>query len=894
MASKQQELFSTEVTPHVEHVAVPVAAALATMVKRVTLIDASGFIFRAYHALPPMTTSKGVPTHAVLGFTRMLLKLLRERQPPYVALCFDKDSRKGRLAIDPQYKANREAPPSDLVTQFKLIEQVADALNLPRIECVGWEADDVIATLTKQALREGYEVEIVTSDKDFLQLLAPGVTIFDAMKDKPIGEAEALEKFGVKPPQMRDYQALVGDAIDNIPKVPGIGPKTAVELLEQFGTVDALLLRISEVKKPKIRAALEENIETLKRALNLVTFRSDLALNVTLGDLKRGELHDLEARTLFTELEFFRLMQEMPSAKPTQLNSNAQILDTEDAVRAFLSNAGNEISIFPLFESEEQNAPLLGVAFATADHVAYTNVFTDLAPQLGRFKIMTHDGKLLLHAFNTLGIKGLVLHSDVQLLSYLLNPSRKEHSLNDLARERLATELPSWPQNQNGKGKMPVELIERSHLASLAGAQADAILKMSAQLWHEISLSGLSDLATNLEMPLMHVLANMEQRGIALDLNQLAQTASVVDAACETLLVDVYKAAGHEFNVGSPAQLAHVLFEELKLPVIKKNKSGPSTDHEVLEKLGEEHPLPRAIIEYRNVAKLKSTYLDTLPTMLGTDSRIHTTFHQALAATGRLSSVNPNLQNIPIRTNLGREIRKAFVAKENWELVSADYSQIELRILAHISNDAALVEAFQSDSDVHARTAAEVFEVKESEVTDLQRRAAKMVNYGIAYGLSPHGLAIRLNISREEAKSIIDRYFARFTGISQYIESTLERARKVGYVETLFGRRRSVPDIVSRNRQVAMGAERAAINMPIQGTAADLIKRAMLKIETSLSAGFEAKMLLQVHDELLFESPTSEIEKLTAMAKMVMTSDVQWRVPLKIDVGHSRSWGGAH
>jgi DNA polymerase I len=882
MVSRQQDLFFSE-EPRPSEVRVENPAAIPAPGKNLTLIDASGFIFRAYHALPPMTTSKGVPTHAVLGFTRMLLKLIRERKPQFLALCFDKDSRKGRLAIDAQYKANRSAPPDDLVTQFKLIESIAKAFNIACLDCPGWEADDVIATVTKRARAAGFEVEIVTSDKDFLQLLAPGVTIFDAMKDKSIGAAEAMERFGVAPTQMRDYQALVGDSIDNIPKVPGIGPKTAVELLAQFGSVDGLLQNLEQVKKPKIRAALLEHVDVLKRAFDLVTFRDSLNLEVILEQLECRPMNEPVARTLLTELEFFRLLQELPSAKPTQLNVNAELLRTDESIEAFVVAAPGAMALVPHFSGTGLNARLEGLGMAHEYGAAYAVSFGSIGRALAGKHIVAHDGKSLLWCLANQQVFGLEVKTDIELLSYLLNPARKEHALSDLARERLATELP----------RVTLGMTE-GQLAAVFGASADAVLKLADQLLLEAKTAGLDALNENLELPLMRVLLKLEQRGIRVDLAQLSATATTVDAACESLLAEVYKAAGKEFNVGSPQQLAQVLFDELKLPIIKKNKSGPSTDHEVLEKLSEEHALPRAIIEYRNVAKLKSTYLDTLPNLLGEDGRIHTTFHQALAATGRLSSVNPNLQNIPIRTALGREIRKAFVAREGWELLSADYSQIELRILAHISNDAALVEAFQSDADVHARTAAEVFEVSERDVTDLQRRAAKMVNYGIAYGLSPHGLSVRLNIPREEAKSIIDRYFARFTGISQYIESTLEKARRVGYVETLFGRRRAVPDIVSRNRQVAMGAERAAINMPIQGTAADLIKRAMLKVETRLSEGFESQMLLQVHDELLFEVPKHEIESVSELVRQIMTQDVAWSVPLRVDVGHAVSWGGAH
>jgi DNA polymerase I len=484
------------------------------------------------------------------------------------------------------------------------------------------------------------------------------------------------------------------------------------------------------------------------------------------------------------------------------------------------------------------------------------------------------------------------IDGDVELISYLLNPSRRTHALSDLARERLGTELPD-PRAERKKELLCNLTIDEG--SSCFGAWADAARRLAPELWEEAEKVGLAHIARDIELPLLPILAAMERAGIKVDLATLKQIAEKVDAACELHLAEIYKLAGREFNVGSPPQLAQVLYTDLKLPVLKRGKTGPSTDQEVLEKLGAQHPLPKAIIEYRNVAKLKSTYLDTLPLLIAADGRVHTTFNQVAAATGRLSSTDPNLQNIPIRTELGREIRRAFVAEEGSTLISADYSQVELRILAHIAGDAALVEAFAEDADVHARTAAEVFGVGVDQVTADQRRAAKMVNYGIAYGLSPHGLATRLDIPTEEAKSIIDRYFARYTGIHRYLEETVGKAHKAGFVETLFGRRRYMPDLGSRNRNIAMAAERAAINMPIQGTAADLMKLAMLRVDQLLrEQKLKARMLLQVHDELLVEAPMAEVEQVCALVRDAMSKVADFRVPLKVDVGQARSWAEAH
>jgi DNA polymerase I len=872
-----------------------------------TLIDASGFVFRAYHALPPLTTSKGLPTHAVLGFTRMLLKLLRERKPSHLALCFDKDSRRGRLAIDPNYKANREAPPPDLSAQFDLIRRVAAVLDVPILEEPGWEADDVIATLVKRARRSGMATEIVTSDKDFLQLLAPDVTIYDPVKDAPIDAAVALERFGVEPSQMREYQALVGDAIDNIPKVPGVGPKTAVELLRRYGTVENLIAHVDEIEKPKLRAALKDNVEQLRRAYQLVSFRDELPVVADPVALAVRPIHTADARALFTELEFYRLINEMPAADATPLMREATIVADPASLASLREQltATKRMALAPCFEGEPHSAKVLGFGLAigggqgvffvdvrACGAEAVSDAFS-VALSRPDCELATHDGKGLLHVLHQIGLTPQPLWADVELLSYLLNPSRKEHALTDLARERLRQELPTIEVGQRGREHPQKVQLGVEQLAPAFGAAADAICRIAEDLWTEVDGVGLAAVARELEFPLVSVLVRMERIGVLIDRDALREISGHVNASCEALLADVYKHAGREFNVGSPLQLAQVLFDDLKLPILKRNKTGPSTDHEVLEKLADDHPLPRAIIEYRNVAKLKSTYLDTLPTLIGADGRVRTTFHQASTATGRLSSSNPNLQNIPIRTELGKQIRRAFVAAPGCVLVSADYSQVELRILAHMAQDAGLVKAFSEAADVHARTAAEVFQVPEAEVTADMRRAAKMVNYGIAYGLSAHGLSTRLRIPIEEAKSIIERYFARFPGISSYIDETVQKAKKSGFVESLFGRRRYMPEIASRNRSIAMAAERAAINMPIQATAADLVKRAMLELDRRL-VDFKARMLLQVHDELLFEVPEHELREVETLVREVMSNAALLRVPLLVDVGHGRSWAEAH
>ncbi|MFL5321149.1 MAG: DNA polymerase I [Myxococcaceae bacterium] len=882
-----------------------------------TLIDASGFIFRAYHAIQHLSTSKGVSTNAVYGFTRMVLKTLREFNPTHVALAFDKESRKGRQAIDPTYKANREGPPPDLIPQFALIRQVVEALNLPVLEFEGWEADDVVGTMAMRAKEAGFDVFVITGDKDFVQLIDDHVKLYDPMQERHMGEKEAVEKYGVQPNQMRDYLALVGDAIDNVAKVPGIGPKTAVELLGQFGNVENLVKNLDQVKKPKVRESLQTHLEQLQRALQLVSFRLDLPIEVSIDDLARRPIHEAQARDLFSELEFFKLLQEMPQQEPTPLASQTEVVGDRAALEKLAATIREtkSVALIPAFEGLPHQSELTGIGVGLPDGKTFyiplahrylgaptnipTAVFREVfGPVMSDPSIKKdgHDLKALALLLDGIGVRLAGAHGDAELLSYLLNPSRREHALMDLTRERLRCELPPIPGGIVPKKKdARVWEVSVEQAATIFGSCADAARRLALELWQELERVGLAKLAVEVELPLIPILGRMERAGVKLDKATLKEISDRVGAQAEIQLSEIHRLAGKEFNVNSNRELCEVLFTELKLPVLKRGKTGPSTDSEVLEKLAEQHPMPKAILEYRSLTKLKSTYLDTLPDQTSRDSRLHTTFHQAAAATGRLSSSDPNLQNIPIRTEMGAEIRKAFVAEEGHELISADYSQIELRLLAHVAGDPGLIEAFTTDQDVHTRTAAEVFGVPPSEVTREQRSAAKMVNFGIAYGLSPHGLSARLGIPREEAASIIDRYFQRYGGIRSYLDETVEKAKKFGFVETLFGRRRYIPDIQSRNKMAAMAAERAAINMPIQGTAADLIKMAMIKADEQLAKEkLSARMLLQVHDELLFEAPMSEVARVVELARECMSSVASFKVPLKVEVGHGKNWAEAH
>jgi len=881
---------------------------------QLVLIDASGFIFRAYHAIPPLTTRQGVPTNATLGFTRQVLKALKVLEPAYVALVFDKESRAERQKIDPNYKAQRQGPPEDLAQQFPYIRQVAQALNLPVLEVPGWEADDVIGTLARRARAQGWRVLVVTGDKDFVQIVDEGVTLFDPQQDRYTTPAEVKEKLGIEPRQMRDYLALIGDAVDNVPKVPGIGPKTAQELLAQFGSVDALLERLPEVKKPKTREALGSHRESLLRARDLVTFRTDLQVDVALEDLKRRPLDEPLTRKLFTELEFHALLRELPAQEPTKLSTETTLVTTREALETLAQavSAEGEVTLVPAYEGLPFAAPLVGLGVALKDgrtfyvplgheglgveqvrpaefRSAFQGVLEDAAVKKG-----THGLKALSLLLHREGSELRGGENDVELLSYLLDASRREHGLEVLARERLNVELPALPATGGRKARALKEYAPQE-LAAAYGTRADAARRLAPGLWEELEAMGLAKLARELELPLVPLLARMELAGVKVDTKVLADISAKVGADCDQKVKQIHSLAGTEFNVGSNQQLADVLYDKLQLPILKRGKTGPSTDQEVLEKLAEKHPLPRAIIEYRSVSKLKSTYLDTLPELVAPDGRIHTTYHQAATATGRLSSSDPNLQNIPIRTELGLEIRRAFIAEEGHQLVSADYSQVELRLLAHIAEDPVLLEAFAHDEDIHSRTAAEIFGVPAAQVTRDQRRVAKTVNFGIAYGLSPYGLSTRLNIPEEEARDIIERYFTRYAGIKRYLDETVRVARERGYVETLFGRRRPMADLNAKNRQVVQAAERAAINMPIQGTAADLMKKAMLDVDAALKQqGLRTRMLLQVHDELLFEAPDAEVEAVKELARKSMSSVAQYKVPLKVEVGAGKTWADAH
>ena len=900
------------------------------------LVDGSHAIFRAYHALPHLSTRAGVPTNAVLGFTNMLLRAIREGAPTHLAVAFDESGSRARKQIFPEYKATRGAPPDDLRPQFPLVRQVLEVLNVPAIGHEGFEADDVIATLARRARAQGWEVVVVTGDKDLLQLVEPsnGVRCYDSMYEKWYGPAEVEEKWGVPPGQVADLLALTGDKIDNIPGVPGVGEKTAAGLLRDWGSLEGVLAHAAEVKKPKLRENLLANLETVRRARKLVTLFDDLPLPVQLDELARKPLNESKSRALFTELEFVRLIKDLPRPAPTAPSGPRSVASDLAAVEALVARgreAGRLTLITVTSKDEPLHDDLLGVAISTPAGSAYLplghrlgasasgtlsfqladpapaalpskRAIELLKPLLEDERILKdgHDLKRDLIAWRRAGIALRGLSVDARLASYLLDPTGRDHSLQETARERISCELPLFKDltEKSGKGKKatPLPDLSAEEVGVAACAQAEGARLLAAALEQDLrETPELWKLYVELELPLLPILAELEMTGINLDVPRLRKLSLEVDLSIASLLAEIFALAGQEFSPASNQQLAEILYTRLKLPVLKRGKTGPSTDQEVLEELAEQHPIAAKILEHRQLMKLKGTYLEALPAALGKDLRLHTTFDQAVAATGRLSSINPNLQNIPIRTKVGAQIREAFIPSPGWKLLSADYSQIELRVLAHISGDPVLRASFASGEDLHARTAGETFGVPASEVTRQQRDIAKMINYGIAYGLSAFGLGHRLGLGTSEANAIIERYFARYSGVKIWLDATVEEARATGMVKTLFGRRRYLPDIRSSNAAARMAAERTAVNTPIQGTAADLVKRAMLRVDLALKAqGAQARMLLQVHDELVLEAPPSEVAAIGPMLVREMKAAAELSVPLEVDLGEGDTWAAAH
>jgi DNA polymerase-1 len=890
------------------------------------IIDGSSYIFRAYYAIRPLSTSTGIPTNAVYGFATMMLKLLREREPEYFAVAFDPPTRSTRRKqAYPEYKANRPGAPDDLVTQMALVRELVRAFNVPALEVEGYEADDVIGALTRRAQERGLPVFIVSSDKDLMQLVSGDVHLLDTMKDKEIGPAEVRERFGVEPAQMVEVLALMGDTSDNIPGIPGVGEKTAAELVRKYGSVENLLAHADEVPGEKRREAIRQHAEQALLARELARLDTDVRLPVNVEDLRRRPPHTAELAALLGRLEFSSLLRELQVEPPGGARAKegerpaVRLLlspaDLEGAVARCAASGGFAVQALTT-EEGPMRAALVGVALAWGEaegaYVPIGHRYLGVPKQLPTPEVMAalrpllEDPRLPKHGWNAkqdylvFGRAGATLNPiamDVMVAAYLLDPGRPSYKLAELAREHLGYAMQT-PAREGGRGK-PAPGPDEIEVEAAAGHAVEAaavIYRLQRHFGPLIRDAGLERLHLDVELPLVRVLALMEREGVRVDTAILAELGRRFDEIARRTERRIFELAGVEFNINSPKQLQEVLFRRLGLQPGKKTETGFSTDVAVLEQLAAEHPLPREVLEYRSVTKLKSTYVNALPELVDSATgRIHTSYNQAVAATGRLSSSDPNLQNIPIRTELGREIRRAFVADRGRVLLSADYSQIELRLLAHASGDATLRDAFRQGEDIHARTAAEVFGVPRAEVTPEMRTSAKAINFGIIYGMGAFRLGRELGIPQARAQAYIDSYLGRLPGVRRYLEETLEGARRDGFVRTLLGRRRFVPDIHSKNRNLRAAAERIAVNAPLQGSAADLIKLAMVRIQRAMEeARRPAGMILQVHDELVFEVPEGEVEGLSRMVQREMEGVAALEVPLRVDLRTGRNWAEAH
>jgi DNA polymerase-1 len=912
--------------------------------KPFVLVDGSSYLYRAFHALPPLSTAAGQPTGAVLGVVNMLYKLKDELDPTHMAVVFDAPGKTFRDDLYAEYKANRPPMPDELRAQVAPLLEVIEAMGIPLLRIEGVEADDVIGTLARQAAASGTPTVISTGDKDLAQLVDDHVTLVNTMDDTRLDRAGVEQKFGVTPAQMIDYLALVGDTSDNIPGVPGVGPKTAAKWLQQYGDLDTLKARASEVAG-KIGERLRESLGLLDLSRQLATIRCDLALPQSARDLALRPHDATRLGELFERFEFKRLLKRVhepgaaaapaalvPSAEPGASPARAGGAARATGERRYetvltlpdLERWCARIAAAPLVAVDTETtslaymrAELVGLSLAvTPGEAAYIPLAhrypgapdqLDRAAVLARLKPWLESGAAKLghhlkydaHIFANHGITLGGIEHDTMLESYVLNSTATRHDMDSVAALYLGVETIQY-EDVVGKGAKQItfDQVDLDTATRYAAEDADVTLQIHETLWPKLkAVPELASVYTDIERPLVRVLTQMEYTGVRVDsrlLREQSQELAVKMAATEKA---AYVAAGGPFNLGSPKQLQEVLYERLKLPVHGKTQTGqPSTAEDVLEQLAEEHELPRLVLEYRSLSKLKSTYTDKLPTDVDPRTgRIHTSYHQAVAATGRLSSSDPNLQNIPVRTPEGRRIRQAFVAPPGFKLLAADYSQIELRIMAHLSGDTGLLAAFEGGEDIHRATAAEVFNTPLADVTADQRRSAKAINFGLIYGMSAFGLARQLGVERSAAQTYVDLYFERYPGVRRYMDETRDGARRRGYVSTVFGRRLYLPEINARNPQRRQYAERSAINAPMQGTAADIIKRAMIGVAAWLDAyAPEAKLIMQVHDELVIEVPESRAAEIGAAVAGIMEGAAELRVPLRVDQGLGPNWDEAH
>ncbi|WP_405232705.1 DNA polymerase I [Lentisalinibacter salinarum] len=893
--------------------------------EKLVLVDGSSYLYRAFHALPPLTTAAGEPTGAVLGVLNMLNKLVREEEPQHIAVVFDAPGKTFRDEMFEEYKANRPPMPDELRSQVLPLLEAVEAMGLPLLRIDGVEADDVIGTLSRRALDRGMEVLISTGDKDMAQLVSEGIGLVNTMSDTRLDRDGVKEKYDVWPEQIVDWIALVGDTSDNIPGVPRVGAKTAAKWLNQYDSVDEIVADADNIKG-KVGESLREHLEELELSRRLATIRDDVELDVEPDGLAPGEPDVERLRGLYQRLELRTLLRQLdeafgaPAPAADKPGTDYELVTDEKALDRWLQRIdAAELTALDT-ETDSLNymaARLVGISLSVEPGAAaYIPVGHDYAgapEQLDRKRVLErlrhwledeskpkvgHHLKYDAHVFRRYGIRLAGMRYDSMLESYVLNSTATRHDMGSTARHYLGLETIPY-ERVAGKGAKQItfDQVALEEALPYAAEDADVTLQLHLRLWDELAETGrLREVYEEIEQPLVPVLTEMEETGVLLDCGLLRTQSRELAEKMRAAEEKAHEIAGGPFNLGSPKQLQEILFERQELPVIRKTPKGqPSTAEDVLQELAADYELPEVILEYRGLSKLKSTYTDKLPELVGEDGRIHTSYHQAVAATGRLSSSDPNLQNIPIRTPEGRRIRQAFVAPDGYRILAADYSQIELRIMAHLSGDEGLLSAFADDEDIHRATAAEVFDTALDAVTGEQRRSAKAINFGLIYGMSAFGLARQLAIPRADAQAYVDRYFERYPGVRAYMDSTREQAHEKGYVETVMGRRLYLPEINSRNVQRRQYAERSAINAPMQGTAADIIKRAMIDVHRWLAGeAVDARVIMQVHDELVLEVAEAEAGAVAAGLVERMSRAAELAVPLKVDTGVGANWDEAH
>jgi len=894
------------------------------------LVDGSSYLFRAFHALPALSNSKGLPTGAVYGVVSMLRKLLNEYQPELIAVVFDAKGKTFRDEIFPQYKANRPPMPDDLSRQIEPLHHIIRAMGIPLLMVEGVEADDVIGTLAAQATRQRLDAVISTGDKDMAQLVNQHITLVNTMTDTVMDPDGVLTKFGIKPEQIIDYLTLVGDSVDNIPGVPKVGPKTAVKWLNDYGSLNNIVAHAEEIKG-KVGENLRSSLDQLPLSHRLATIKCDLDLGIQPEQLKLQPADSEQLKVLFGELEFKTWLFELLSGKngsPQQeakksqhINKNYQTILSQEQLDAWLKRL-KSADIFA-FDTETTSldymlAQIVGVSFCiTEGEAAYVPLAHDYpgAPQqlnretvLEQLRPLLEDaeiaklGQNLKYDMSVLAnhdIKLRGIKHDTMLESYVLDSTATRHDMDSLALKYLSHKTIHF-EDIAGKGKNQLTFndIDVETASEYAAEDADVTMRLHNTLWPKLSaISGMAKLYESIEVPLVPVLSRIERNGVLIDAAMLKQQSQELTRRMLDIEKQAYDIAGGEFNLGSPKQIQDILFIQQKLPVLKKTPKGqPSTAEEVLQELALDYPLPKLILEHRGMSKLKSTYTDRLPEQINPKTgRVHTSYQQAVASTGRLSSMDPNLQNIPVRSEEGRRIRQAFVAGPGKKIVAADYSQIELRIMAHLSEDKGLLDAFAGGEDIHRATAAEVFGIEPEQVSHEERRRAKAINFGLIYGMSAFGLARQLGIGRNDAQTYVDLYFQRYPGVKAFMDKTRAAAHDSGFVETVYGRRLYLPEINVSNVQRRQYAERTAINAPMQGTAADIIKMAMIETDRWIqTCGCDIKMVMQVHDELVFEAGETDLERCKTHIQRCMTGVADLRVPLQVDVGVGENWDQAH